>query len=80
MDDQEIAQRIGELTDEKRNALYQLCQARRNQPGADVAVYVAMSAEIAQDLYDKDLVWLLVVDRRQAAVRHDVYRYWTTHS
>jgi hypothetical protein len=80
MNDEEIAQKIQELTNEQKDVLYQLCDARRDQPGTDVAVYVVIAAEIARELHDKDLVWLLVVDRRQAAVRHDVYKYWRKHS
>jgi hypothetical protein len=76
MDDEEIAHRISELTDEQRNALYQLCAARHNQPGPKVVVYLPIDAEIAQALHDRELVWLLIIGQIQAGARDDVYNYW----
>jgi hypothetical protein len=76
VDDKEIARRISELTDEQRNVLYGLCEARHNQPGAPVVVYLKVDGEIAQALHEKELVWLLPENPTQAGARDDVYNYW----
>jgi hypothetical protein len=75
----EIAERIAKLTDEERHELYRLCETRRRKNGdrVEVAVYEAISADIAEDLHRQGLVWL--VGSMLAAARHDVYAYWLKH-
>ncbi len=77
MDDKEIGEKIGELTDKQRNELYRLCEMRKRQPGPDVAVYVKVSEAIGKTLHDKHLVWLM--SATLAAARGDVYLYWKKH-
>jgi hypothetical protein len=74
MVDEEIALRIGGLTDEQRGELHRICATRKDQPGASTAVYVKVSSDTGEALHHHDLVWML--GSTQAAARHDVYAYW----
>lgn len=71
MTGQEIAGMIAKLTDEQRDEIYGLCEARRRKyrNGADVAVYETVSPDIAEALHQQNLVWL--IGSMLAAARHD---------
>ena len=79
MSQKEVTDRIAVLTREQKEDLYRLCGARRRKNGtsADVAVYEAISPDVAEVLYEQRLVWL--IGSMLAAVRHDVYAYWLKH-
>lgn len=73
---EEIARRIRELNDEQRAELYRLCAERKrlNRNGANVAVYEAVSEEMAAALQQQNLIWF--IGPTVVAARHDVYEYW----
>jgi hypothetical protein len=75
MDRDEIARRIAELESEHREALYYLCEMRRQRAGpVATAVYEKIDSEARDALEAQGLVWTDVP--LMAAARHDVYEYW----
>ena len=75
MDNNEIARRISELTDEQRNTLYWLCEMRKLKD-PDAAVFEPIDDGVAEALSEQELIRRLF---SMAAATEHVYDYWKDH-
>ena len=77
MTDEEIQRRIDTLTVRSRMKLYKICRVRKDRKlGPEVADFVPVSDEVADELERSGLVWRFF---STVAARHDVYDYWDDH-